>query len=440
MADLLQRAYEPTDEELLSLLSRPADDLQEIQRTVSTVIDAVRTERDSALYRFALKFDGAELSSLSVSASEFDEAQRLVPEELKLAIRTAAANIEAFHMSQLHRGERMETLPGVECWRKIVPIQRVGLYIPGGTAPLFSTVLMLSIPARVAGCPRIVLCTPPSRTGAVDPAILYAAKVGGIDAVYKIGGAQAIAAMALGTESVPKVDKIFGPGNRYVTCAKQQVSVNLCSIDMPAGPSEVMVVADSSSDPAFVASDLLSQAEHGKDSQAMLVVQAAEQEGMRIVDAVERQLAVQMEYLGRHEYLLPSLSHSRAIICDRMERVVEVVNRYAPEHLIVNTADPEAVERSVTDAGSIFLGPWSPESVGDYASGTNHTLPTSGWAHSTSGVSVDSFIKKITVQKLTADGLRGLGPTVRTMALAEQLPAHANAVSIRLDGRRESAR
>ncbi len=432
MADLLQRACEPTDEELPSLLVRPSDDSQEIQRTVSDVIDTVRIERDSALYRFALKFDGVELSSLNVSSAEFEEAERLVPETLKQAIRVAADNIKAFHASQLPQGERVETSPGVECWRKIVPIQRVGLYVPGGTAPLFSTVLMLSIPARVAGCPRIVLCTPPSGDGSVHPAILYAAKIGGVDTVYKIGGAQAIAAMALGTESVPKVDKIFGPGNRYVTCAKQRVSVNLCSIDMPAGPSEVMVVADSSSEPAFVASDLLSQAEHGKDSQAMLIIHAPRIEGMRIADEVEKQLARQIDYLGRHEYLLPSLSHSRAIICERMERVVEVVNQYAPEHLIISTAEPEALERSVVNAGSIFLGPWSPESAGDYASGTNHTLPTSGWAHSTSGVSVDSFIKKITVQKLSADGLRRLGPTVQAMAAAEHLAAHANAVSIRL--------
>ncbi len=432
MADLLQRAYEPTDTELQVLLARPSDDMQEIRNTVSEVIETVRNEKDAALYRFSRKFDGVELSSLTVSSEEFSHAEHLVPEELKRAIERAAGNIEAFHAAQMPQEEYVETSAGVECWRKIVPIQRVGLYIPGGTAPLFSTVLMLSIPARVAGCPRIILCTPPSKDGSVNPAILYAAKVGGVDTVYKVGGAQAVAAMAAGTETIPKVDKIFGPGNRYVTCAKQQVSVGLCSIDMPAGPSEVMVVADASSDPSFVASDLLSQAEHGKDSQAMLVVQASESEGMRIVDAVEEHLAAQMKYLDRHEYLLPSLSHSRAIICRQPGRVVEVVNQYAPEHLIINTDNPDEIERSVVNAGSIFLGPWSPESVGDYASGTNHTLPTSGWAHSTSGVSVDSFIKKITVQRLSPAGLEQLGPTVCTMASAEQLSAHARAVALRL--------
>lgn len=438
MADLLQRAFEPTDEALRVLLARPSEDTLSIQATVSEVIENVRKERDSALYGYARKFDGVELSSLTVSAEEFEQAERLVPDDLKQAIGTAARNIEAFHKAQLPQGEWVKTSPGVTCWRKIVPIQRVGLYVPGGTAPLFSTVLMLSIPARVAGCPRIVLCTPPSKDGSINPAILYAAKSGGVDTVFKIGGAQAIAALALGTQTVPKVDKIFGPGNRYVTCAKQQVSGSLCSIDMPAGPSEVMVVADGSSNPAFVASDLLSQAEHGKDSQAMLVVHAGRTEGAKIVDAVEAELAAQMEYLGRHEYLLPSLSHSRAIICESLERVVEIVNQYAPEHLIISTDNPDNVEQEVVNAGSIFLGPWSPESAGDYASGTNHTLPTSGWAHSTSGVSVDSFIKKITVQRLSDSGLRQLGPTVCAMALAEQLTAHANAVSIRLAAQAEA--
>lgn len=438
---MLQRSYEPSDDALESLLSRPSDDLKSIQDATAEIVEAVRTDGDAALYRFASRFDKVELASLSVSDTEWSRAGSALSEDVRRAIERAAKNIEAFHTAQSSTGERVETDLGVECWRKIVPIQHVGLYVPGGTAPLFSTVLMLSIPARIAGCPSIVLCTPPAKDGSVNPAILYAAKVGGVDAVFKVGGAQAIAAMAYGTATVPKVDKIFGPGNRYVTCAKQQVSVDRCSIDMPAGPSEVMVVADSTSDPAFVASDLLSQAEHGKDSQAMLVVIAERNEGNAIVDAVERELSCQMDRLDRHEYLLPSLSHSRAFICARRDRAVEVVNRYAPEHLIISTSDPDAIERAVVNAGSIFLGPWSPESAGDYASGTNHTLPTGGWAHSTSGVSVDSFVKKITVQRLSADGLRSLGPTVRTLALAESLAAHAQAISVRLsamDGQPET--
>jgi histidinol dehydrogenase len=428
----LSRDFEPVGDKLASLLTRNILDSKEVETIVSDVLSSVKKEGDSALFAFEKAFDKVDLHTLSVSAQEFAKAETLVSSALQEALAVAASNIGSFHKIQMPVGETIEVMEGVSLSRKIVAIDTVGLYIPGGTAPLFSTVLMLAIPAKVAGCKHIVLCTPPGKDGSIHPAILYAAKLSGVDTVFKLGGAQAIAAMAYGTETIPKVDKIFGPGNRFVTAAKVQVNSECCSIDMPAGPSEVMVVATVDADPSFVASDLLSQAEHGKDSQAMLVVQANQKQGYDFLDRVEEALSQQLAFLPRHEYLLPSLSHSHAIVCQSLETVASVVNQYAPEHLIINTTNPKDLEELVTNAGSLFLGPWSCESAGDYASGTNHTLPTNGWAHSYSGVSVDSFIKKLTIQTLTRKGLENLGPTIETMAEEEQLSAHKNAVTLRL--------
>jgi histidinol dehydrogenase len=384
------------------------------------------------LFSLEKQFDKASLSSLRVSDAEMKEAEGLVAEDLKKAILHAASNIRSFHQTEVPQGEHLIVQEGVELSRKIVPIQTVGLYIPGGTAPLFSTVLMLSIPAQVAGCPRIVLATPPGPDGKVNPAILFAASVGGVHEVYKLGGSQAIAALAFGTASVPKVDKIFGPGNRFVMEAKLQVSSEICAIDMPAGPSEVMVIADEKSNPAFVASDLLSQAEHGPDSQAMLLV-ISPTDGSVFLDAVESAMDAELSQLPRKRFLLSSLSHSHAIVVHTEGSALAIANRYAPEHLIINTARPRELLSGVVNAGSVFLGPYSCESAGDYASGTNHTLPTSGWAHSTSGVSVDSFVKKITVQELSRTGLEGLSQTIQTMARGEQLEAHRMAVAVRME-------
>ena len=422
---------DPSRDEYLPLLRRSLVDDSSVRESVQSIIDEVIRRGDEALREYELRFDGSRLDDFAVTQEEFDEAGKAVSQDLKDAIAVAHANIEAFHRSQMPQGERVQTMPGVECWRRIVPIRKVGLYVPGGTAPLFSTVLMLAIPARVAGCRSLTLATP-SHGGRVNPAVLYAAKVCGVDRVLKLGGAQAIAALAYGTESIEPVDKIFGPGNRYVTFAKSIVS-SRCSIDMLAGPSEVMVVADADADPSYVASDLLSQAEHGPDSQVILLIRAASrEEGRRIYEAVEKAIDDELSILGRHEYMLPSLSHSCAITTYDDDRLVDIVNEYAPEHLIINTVDCDELCTRIESAGSIFLGPYSPESAGDYASGTNHTLPTSGWAHSCGGVSLDSFIKKITVQKLTRDGLAGLGKTVVTMAEAEDLMAHSQAVKVRL--------
>lgn len=422
---------DPTRDEYLPLLRRSLVDDSNVRENVQSIIDDVIRRGDEALREYELRFDGSRLDDFAVTHEEFDEAEKAVSQDLKDAIAVSHANIEAFHRSQMPQGERVQTMPGVECWRRIVPIRKVGLYVPGGTAPLFSTVLMLAIPARVAGCRSLTLATP-SHGGRVNPAVLYAAKVCGVDRVLKLGGAQAIAALAYGTESIEPVDKIFGPGNRYVTFAKSIVS-SRCSIDMLAGPSEVMVVADADADPSYVASDLLSQAEHGPDSQVILLIRAASrEEGRRIYEAVEKAIDDELSILGRHEYMLPSLSHSCAITTYDDDRLVDIVNEYAPEHLIIDTVDCDELCTCIESAGSIFLGPYSPESAGDYASGTNHTLPTSGWAHSCGGVSLDSFIKKITVQKLTRDGLAGLGKTVVTMAEAEDLMAHSQAVKVRL--------
>lgn len=421
----------PDNATVAGLFDRRLGDDEGVKASVRAIIEDVKRRGDDALREAGERFDGCRIDEFQVSEKEYDEAEALVSPELKAAIKQAAGNIEAFHRAQLPSPEVVTTAPGVVCSRKVVPIRRVGLYIPGGTAPLFSTVLMLALPARIAGCRSICLCTP-AKGGRVNPAVLYAARVCGVDTVYKLGGAQAIAAMAYGTQSIEPVDKIFGPGNRYVTYAKSMVC-DTCAIDMQAGPSEVMVVCDASSSPRFVASDLLSQAEHGPDSQVILIVRAGgKDEAKEIHDRVEVAIDEELERLGRREYMLPSLSHSASLAVYSSERLLELVNLYAPEHLIINTEDCDELEKGVESAGSIFLGPYSPESAGDYASGTNHTLPTSGWAHSTGGVSVDSFIKKITVQKLTKAGLEGLASCVTEMAEAENLMAHSMAVKVRL--------
>jgi histidinol dehydrogenase len=435
----LARFYDPQDEELPNLLARNTINSEGLTERVSAILAAVKEEGDAALLRFAKQFDKASLSELRVRETEILEAKGKISDDLKRALAVAYNNIFSFHTEQLPQAEKLSVRPGVELSRKIVPIQRVGLYIPGGTAPLFSTTLMLAIPAQVAHCPSVVLCTPPDKDGNIHPAILYAASLCGVKEIYKVGGAQAIGAMAYGTQSIKAVDKIFGPGNQYVTEAKIQVSSSCCAIDMPAGPSEVMVIASPASNPDYVASDLLSQAEHGRDSQAMLVVCAGEKEGFAFLDKVEQAIERQLAVLGRQEYLLASLHSSRAFVHPDPRRCAALANAYAAEHLIINMED-EPAEKQLLDwivnAGSIFLGPYSCESAGDYASGTNHTLPTNGWARSYSGVSTDSYLKKITVQKLSKDGLEDLAPTLLTMSEAEKLTAHRNAVAIRLGGER----
>lgn len=409
------------------LLKRPAMNTEALFDTVREVIDRVKAEGDQAVKEYEAKFDKVELETLSVSVEEWQEAETLVSEELKKAILLAKENIAAFHARQYFVGQKVETAPGVFCWQKAVGIEKVGLYIPGGTAPLFSTVLMLAVPAKIAGCQDIVLCTPPRHDGKVHPAVLYAAQVAGVSRVFRIGGIQAIAAMAYGTESVPKVYKIFGPGNQYVTAAKQLVSLCDVAIDMPAGPSEVEVLADETANPVFVAADLLSQAEHGADSQAVLITTSpALQQAVK--EEVERQLAE----LPRKEIAEKSLFNSKLIVVRTMEEALQMTNTYAPEHLIIQTKDYGLVAEQVVNAGSVFLGALSPESAGDYASGTNHTLPTNGYAKAYSGVSLDSFIRKITFQEILPDGLRQIGPAIEVMAANEHLDAHKNAVSVRL--------
>ena len=417
----------PYKEEWKELLGRPALSVEGLYDRVQSVLDKVRTGGDAALREFEFQFDKVELDSLAVSQAELDEAAALVPADLRRAIDCAAVNIRKFHASQLPSLSKVETTPGVFCWQKAVPITKVGLYIPGGTAPLFSTVLMLAIPARTAGCSEIVLCTPPGRDGRVNPAIIYAAQVAGVNRFFKLGGSQAIAAMAYGTESVPKVSKIFGPGNPYVTAAKQIVSLKDVAIDMPAGPSEVEVIADADANPAFVAADLLSQAEHGRDSQVILLTKSAQ-----FIDKVQAEVDRQVALLPRNEIAQAALGNSRMILLKDDDEIIEMTNEYAPEHLIIQTANAGELAERVVNAGSVFIGPWSPESAGDYASGTNHTLPTSGYAKAYSGVNIDSFMRKITFQQLTQEGLRSLGPVIETMAAGEYLDAHKNAVTVRL--------
>lgn len=418
----------PERSQWASLIRRSALNTEALRETVSNVLDSIRTRGDKAVLAFEEQFDKVRLNALAVSQEEFEAAENLVSPELKAAIRTAYENIRTFHSAQRFETKRITTLPGVTCWQKAVAIQKVGLYIPGGTAPLFSTVLMLATPATIAGCKEIVLCTPPDKTGHIHPAILFAAKTAGVHRVFKAGGVQAIGAMAYGTESIPKVYKIFGPGNQYVTAAKQQVSLKDVAIDMPAGPSEVAVLADAGANPVFVAADLLSQAEHGTDSQAILITTSATLL-QATADEVDRQLAL----LPRKDIAERSLANSQLILVDNIQTAIEMINTYAPEHLIIETDDYMDIAAQVVNAGSVFLGPYSPESAGDYASGTNHTLPTNGYATAYSGVSLDSFIRKITFQEITREGIRALGPTIRTMAAAEHLDAHKNAVTVRLD-------
>lgn len=417
----------PDRSQWAELLKRPTLNTENLFDTVRGIINRVRAEGDVAVLALEEQFDKVKLTSLAVSAEEWQEAESLLTDELKAAIRLAKQNIETFHAAQRFEGKKVETQPGVTCWQKAVAIEKVGLYIPGGTAPLFSTVLMLAIPAKIAGCREIVLCTPPGRNGKVHPAVLFAAQVAGVDKVFKAGGVQAIASMAYGTESIPKVYKIFGPGNQYVTAAKQLVSLRDVAIDMPAGPSEVEVLADETANPTFVAADLLSQAEHGVDSQAVLITtSAALQQAVKA--EVERQLAL----LPRKEIASKSLENSKLIVVNSMDEAIEMTNAYAPEHLIIETTDYMEVAAKVVNAGSVFLGSLTPESAGDYASGTNHTLPTNGYAKAYSGVSLDSFIRKITFQEILPEGLRRIGPAIEVMAANEQLDAHKNAVTERL--------
>lgn len=424
----MKKIIYPDKAEWADMLRRPALHTETLRDTVKEVLDRVKSEGDRAVIEYEERFDKVKLDALAVTEAEMAEAEKDVPIELKAAIMLAQKNIHAFHAAQRFEGKKVQTVPGVTCWQKAVAIEKVGLYIPGGTAPLFSTVLMLATPAQIAGCKEIILCTPPDKAGKIHPAILYAAKLAGVNKIFKAGGVQAIGAMAYGTESVPKVYKIFGPGNQYVTAAKQQVSLCDVAIDMPAGPSEVEVIADESANPAFIAADFLSQAEHGVDSQAMLVT-ASES----IVCPVMQAIREQLDLLPRKEITEKSLSHSRIIVLKDKQEVIDFTNLYAPEHLIIQTTDYIDIAGQIENAGSVFMGPYTPESAGDYASGTNHTLPTNGYAKAYSGVNLDSFIKKITFQEITADGIKQLGGTIQTMAANEQLDAHKNAVTIRLN-------
>lgn len=409
------------------LLARPVLNTETLNDTVCEILSHIRKEGDKAVLEYEEKFDKVRLSSLCVTEEEFAKAEKEVSIELKAAIMLAWNNIRTFHESQRFIGKKVETLPGVTCWQKAVAIEKVGLYIPGGTAPLFSTVLMLATPAQIAGCKEIILCTPPDKNGNVPAAILYAARTAGVSKVFKTGGVQAIGAMAYGTESIPKAYKIFGPGNQYVTAAKQMVSLHNVAIDMPAGPSEVEVLADETANPIFVAADLLSQAEHGVDSQAMLITTSEE-----LLKEVEFEVNRQLSLLPRWEIAQKALEHSKLILVKNMEEAVELTNLYAPEHLIIETKDYAEIAEKITNAGSVFLGNLSPESAGDYASGTNHTLPTNGYAKAYSGVSLDSFIRKITFQEITSEGMKTIGPAIEVMAANESLNAHKNAVTVRL--------
>ncbi len=423
----MQVFEEPKKQNWESLLKRPSFDAALLMPKVQTILETVANEGDAALYKYSLEFDQVQLKTIAIDPAMVQAAEQLVSPALKTAIQSAKVNIEIFHQAQIKKEEKIETMPGVWCWRKAVGIEKVGIYIPGGTAPLFSTVLMLGIPAKLAGCKEIVLCTPPRIDGTIDPAIIYAAKLVGIDQIYTIGGVQAIAAMAYGTATVPKVFKIFGPGNQYVTAAKQLIQQQGVAIDMPAGPSEVCVYADETAIPAFVAADLLSQAEHGIDSQVLLIAT-----NKNMVDQVQAELDLQLASLPRQAFASKALENSKAIVLEAREEAIQMINAYAPEHLILSVDNALVVAEKVINAGSVFIGNYSPESVGDYASGTNHTLPTNGHAKAYSGVSVDSFVKKITFQQLTETGLKNIAQTVIQMATGEQLEAHAQAVAIRV--------
>jgi len=418
----------PNRDQWVTLTTRPHLDVSQLNATVSSVLDDVRANGDKAVKEYELKFDHANLDSLRVSDEEIEEACNTISEDLEAAIRLAHYNIHLFHSSQQFNVKKVETGPGITCWQKSVAIERVGLYIPGGTAPLFSTVLMLATPAKIAGCKEIVLCTPPNSEGKVNPAILVAAKTAGVSKIFKIGGVQAIGAMAFGTESVPKVFKIFGPGNQYVMAAKQQVSLHDVAIDMPAGPSEVCVIADDSSNIEFIAADLLSQAEHGIDSQVLLITTSE-----KVIANVQYEIEKQLNVLPRMEIARKALDNSRLVLVRDKQEAIELSNMYAPEHLILQTSDYEELAEKVINAGSVFLGKYACESAGDYASGTNHTLPTHGWATAYSGVNLDSFCRKITFQHLTETGVRHIGHAVELMAEAEMLDAHKNAMTVRIN-------
>ena len=418
----------PEKSEWQKIVERPHLDVSQLNETVASVLADVKQRGDEAVKGYELKFDHVDLPSLEVTKDEIAEAEKLVTKELKEAIQLAHANIKTFHESQRFRSKKVETLPGVTCWQKSVPIEKVGLYIPGGTAPLFSTVLMLATPAKIAGCKEIVLCTPPNREGKVNPAILVAAQIAGVSKIFKAGGVQAIGAMAYGTETVPKVYKIFGPGNQYVMAAKQQVSIHDVGIDMPAGPSEVCVIADDTANAEFVAADLLSQAEHGADSQVFLITTSN-----KFIDEVQKELSQQLEALPRKEIAQKALENSVIVLVTDMREAIELSNTYAPEHLVIQTEDYEEVAAKVVNAGSVFLGKYACESAGDYASGTNHTLPTHGYATTYNGVNLDSYCRKVTFQHLTEEGVRQIGHAVELMAEAEQLDAHKNAMTVRIN-------
>lgn len=418
----------PTEQEWGEITTRPQLEMSKLNETVAGVLSEIRNEGDTAVKKYEEMFDHVTLDSLRVTDNEIDAAVESIDTELLDAIRLAHTNIHKFHSSQHISPEKIETAPGVECWQKCIAIDKVGLYIPGGTAPLFSTVLMLATPAKIAGCREIVLCTPPDRNGHVNPAILAAAKVAGVSKIFKIGGVQAIGAMAYGTESVPKVYKIFGPGNQYVMAAKQQVSLHDAAIDMPAGPSEVCVIADADSNAEYVAADLLSQAEHGVDSQVLLISTSADK-----IEEVKEQIAVQLSRLPRQEIATKTLENSKLVLVATTDEAMRLSNAYAPEHLIIATTDYEQLASKVVNAGSVFLGEYACESAGDYASGTNHTLPTHGYATAYNGVNLDSFLRKVTFQHLTPEGIRSIGHAVEVMATNEQLEAHRNAMTVRMN-------
>jgi histidinol dehydrogenase len=423
----MQLYNNPSRETWKQLAQRPQIELEFLESSIRNILNRVKKSGDQALKDLTLQFDKVSIDDLAVSSSEIAEAERSLSPELKDAIRVAAANIEKFHKAQRRETMKVETTSGVVCWRKAVAIDKVGIYIPGGSAPLFSTVLMLGIPARLAECKEIILCSPPDKQGKINPAILFAANLVGVTKIFRVGGAQAIAAMAYGTETIPNVYKIFGPGNQYVTKAKQLVTEDGVAIDMPAGPSEVLIFADDTAIPSFIAADLLSQAEHGEDSQVMLVV-----ENDSLVKQIQDELDAQLQKLPRKAIAEKSLSNSRLVVFPELDNAIEFINQYAPEHLIINHRDLEEVADKITNAGSVFLGNYSPEAIGDYASGTNHTLPTNGYARSYAGVSLESFLKYITFQQVSEAGIKALGPVVEKMAEAEQLMGHKMAISVRL--------
>jgi histidinol dehydrogenase len=419
--------FNPEKETWPEILKRPLLEVSELHNLVGSILNTIRLNGEEALHDLTLQYDGADIVNWEVTGEEFENAEKQTDDRLKEAIKQAAVNIHNFHKPQLHPVSKMETMPGVWCWQKTVPIEKVGLYIPGGSAPLFSTVLMLAVPAQLAGCREIILCTPPAKDGSVHPAILYAARLAGVTRVFKLGGVQAIGAMAYGVVT-PKVDKIFGPGNQYIMAAKQLVSFREVAIDMPAGPSEVAILADRTSHPGFIAADLLSQAEHGPDSQVLLVLK-----GNSLLEKIREELERQLSELPRRDIARKALDNSRIVIFETDQQMIDLITWYAPEHLIICTNNYGEMAARITNAGSVFLGNYTPESAGDYASGTNHTLPTNGWARSYSGVNMDSFVKKITFQEITVLGLRNVGPVVEIMAEAEHLDAHKNAIAIRME-------